>query len=116
VAGRERARTVAQALRGWDSGPGPLYVALAEALERAIELATVPERLPSERALAGELHVSRSTVALAYERLRERALIERERGSGTVALPACHGHVCPDPLTCVLSFFERPWRADTADV
>jgi DNA-binding GntR family transcriptional regulator len=97
---------VARALRGWDASAAPLYVALADALGRAIQLGTVSERLPSERTLAAELHVSRSTVALAYETLQERALVERERGSGTVALTGRSHHICLDPLTCVQSFFE----------
>jgi len=103
---RERAAQVAHAIEGWNRGDGPLYVALADALGGVIRIRTVPEHLPSERALAAELHVSRSTVALAYEALRARTLIERQRGSGTMALPATH-HICPDPLSCVLSFFGR---------
>jgi DNA-binding GntR family transcriptional regulator len=97
---------VGRALRGWDASAAPLYVALADALGRAIQLGTVSERLPSERTLAAELHVSRSTIALAYETLHKRALVERERGSGTVALTGRPHHICPDPLACVQSFFE----------
>jgi hypothetical protein len=105
VSARDRARSVASALDGWETGARALYLALADALGRAIDLGIVPHHLPSERALAGELHVSRTTVALAYEVLRERALIERERGSATTARSS-HHIVCPDPLQCVRTFFQ----------
>jgi len=67
------------------SGPGPLYTRLAQALESAIETGALPagSRLPAERPLAGSLGVSRTTVVLAYARLREAGLVESRQGSGT---------------------------------
>ena len=49
---------------------------------------TVGERLPSERALAGDLGRSRSTITSAYDRLEEAGYIVRVHGGGThVVLP-----------------------------
>ena len=100
-----RARTVADAVARWNAVQRPLYLALADALADAIWLGLVPEQLPSERALAPELHVSRATVALAYETLRERGIVDRERGSGTRVRRAAAHRVCADPLSCVRAFF-----------
>jgi len=67
------------------SGPGPLYTRLARSLESAIERGALPPgtRLPPERPLAESLGVSRTTVVLAYGRLREAGLVESRQGSGT---------------------------------
>ena len=102
---RGRARAVVDALGAWADTSRPLYVALADALAAAVRARRIPLHLPSERALAAALHVSRGTVANAYEVLRERSLLERERGSGSVAhAPRAH-EVCNDPLGCVRAFF-----------
>jgi hypothetical protein len=98
-----RARTVADAVARSNAVQRPLY--LADALADAIWLGLVPEQLPSERSLAPELHVSRATVALAYETLRERGIVDRERGSGTRVRRAAAHRVCADPLRCIRSFF-----------
>lgn len=103
AAADDRARAVADALGIW-TGPRPLHLALAEALASAIDARRVATHLPSERSLASALHVSRGTVASAYETLRERGVLERERGSGTVAVARKHD-VCPDPIACVREFF-----------
>ncbi|MDX6271999.1 MAG: 2-aminoadipate transaminase, partial [Acidobacteriota bacterium] len=62
-----------------------LYVQLVEALESAIEREdlTAGERLPSERALAGQLKLSRTTVAGAYRELEARGLLRSHVGRGT---------------------------------
>ena len=41
------------------------------------------ERLPSVRALAGELAVNQNTILRVYERLTAEGLIERRHGEGT---------------------------------
>jgi DNA-binding transcriptional MocR family regulator len=73
-------------LRGWTTaGDGPLYRRLAEAIRAAIrrgELAS-GSRLPTERALAVDLSVSRSTVVAAYDLLRGEGWLESRQGSGT---------------------------------
>ena len=63
-------------LGAWSSGEGPLYSRLASAIEGAIETGDVAAgtRLPPERALAEALELSRTTVVLAYGRLRELLL------------------------------------------
>lgn len=45
------------------------------------------ERLPPTRALAGELSVSRSTVAEAYDQLQSEGYIQGRQGSGTYVAP-----------------------------
>lgn len=69
----------------WSTGPGPLYSRLARAMQSAIEGGSLGAgtRLPPERPLAEALGVSRTTVVLAYGRLRERGLLESRQGSGT---------------------------------
>jgi DNA-binding transcriptional MocR family regulator len=77
---------LAPALAGWTSmGSGPLYRRLAEAIRGAIRRSEMPSgtRLPTERALAVELSVSRSTIVAAYDLLREEGWLESRQGSGT---------------------------------
>ena len=64
---------------------GPLYRRLAEAVRSAIRRGEMPSgtRLPTERALAVELSVSRSTVVAAYDLLRGEGWLESRQGSGT---------------------------------
>ncbi|HSJ50740.1 MAG TPA: PLP-dependent aminotransferase family protein [Actinomycetota bacterium] len=80
------AGVTAPGLAGWTSATsGPLYRRLAEAIRAAIgrgEL-TSGSRLPTERALAVELAVSRSTVVAAYDLLRGEGWLESRQGSGT---------------------------------
>lgn len=63
----------------------PLYRQIADHLERRIAYGELPSGtpLPSERVLARQLDVNRSTVIQAYEELRASGLIESVRGSGT---------------------------------
>ena len=72
-------------LDGWTSGSGPLYQRLADAIRGAIRRGEMPSgsRLPTERALAAELSVSRSTVVAAYDLLRGEEWLESRQGSGT---------------------------------
>lgn len=62
-----------------------IYKQLAEYIESGIADGTFPpdKPLPSERYLAKELNVNRSTVVAAYDELEANGLIERNRGSGT---------------------------------
>src|SRR5215217_8540381 len=65
--------------------PGGSAQALAEALRALVvdgRLA-VRTRVPSERALAPELGVSRGTVSRAYDRLREDGYLVSVRGAGS---------------------------------
>ncbi|TDB91583.1 PLP-dependent aminotransferase family protein [Actinomadura sp. KC216] len=76
---------LAEILGDWMSGPGPLYRKLAAALQRAVHDGSLEpgERLPSERALAKALVVSRATVVTAYDELRGLGIADSRRGSGT---------------------------------
>lgn len=81
---------LAELLGTWAVPRRPLYLALAEALQRRVEAGdlAIGDRLPAERALARTLAVSRSTVVAAYRELRRRAVVVSARGSGTTVRPA----------------------------
>lgn len=76
---------LSERLGGWARGDGALTVRLADAIGRLIETGELRpgDRLPSERALAAAVAVSRGTVVAAYALLAERELVDRRQGSGT---------------------------------
>src|SRR5215212_9798703 len=80
--------------------PGGSAQALAEALRALVvdgRLA-VRTRIPSERALAPELGVSRGTVSRAYDRLREDGFLVSARGAGSwLTLPDATGLIGSPP-------------------
>ncbi|WP_220790487.1 MocR-like pyridoxine biosynthesis transcription factor PdxR [Gluconacetobacter asukensis] len=59
------------------------------------------DRLPSSRALARALGVARSTIVLAYDRLRAEGFLDARAGSATrvasLPSPPLHGHNAPPP-------------------
>ncbi|MCM3627035.1 PLP-dependent aminotransferase family protein [Paenibacillus glycanilyticus] len=63
----------------------PLYQQIAAYLEQRITLGELPpgSLLPSERKLADQLGVNRSTIVQAYENIRSLGMIESLTGSGT---------------------------------
>jgi len=63
----------------------PLYLQISEHIEQRISFGELPpgSLLPSERKLAEQLGVNRSTIVQAYEELRASGMIERAAGSGT---------------------------------
>ncbi|MWV42820.1 aminotransferase class I/II-fold pyridoxal phosphate-dependent enzyme [Paenibacillus sp. HJL G12] len=63
----------------------PLYEQIADHLEQKISYGEFPpgSLLPSERKLAEQLGVNRSTVILAFAELRSMGIIESRSGSGT---------------------------------
>jgi DNA-binding transcriptional MocR family regulator len=79
---------IAVALGSWGGEPGPLYATLADALDEIIRAGRLEAgaRLPAERRLAAELHVSRGTVVSAYDELRRRNRIATRQGSGTTVV------------------------------
>ncbi|MGC9155921.1 MAG: PLP-dependent aminotransferase family protein [Ferrimicrobium sp.] len=70
---------------------GPLYARLALGIRSLILDGRIPNsvRLPGERSLAVELHVSRRTVSSAYAMLRDEGFLVSHHGGGSVTqLPA----------------------------
>lgn len=85
IAQRLSARQLVRLLGNW-RGDGHSYVELADSigiLARDGSI-TIDSALPAERQLAEALQVSRTTVAAAYQRLRERGFAHSRQGSGTV--------------------------------
>jgi DNA-binding transcriptional MocR family regulator len=83
---------LARELGNWrtSSRSGPAYQGLADGVRMLIIDGRLPvgARLPSERALADALRVSRTTVTAAYTHLREDGYLNARRGArSTTALP-----------------------------
>lgn len=78
------AQQLAHLLGGWTENRGKLPERLARALRQLVELGELaPEtRLPSERALAAALVISRATVVAGYELLHGEGLLSSRPGSG----------------------------------
>lgn len=116
-----------------DSGR-PLAVQLAEALRHAAAIGQLRggDRLPSTRALARHLGVSRTVTAAAFEQLHAEGWIEGKHGSGTYVTTTppgapvramSHGHLQPEPELVSLTpgapwvdgidrvAWRRAWRA-----
>jgi DNA-binding transcriptional MocR family regulator len=84
---------------GW-RGAGHPAQALADALRAMVVdgRIAVRTRVPSERALAPELGVSRGTVSRAYDRLRADGFLVSARGAGSwLTLPGHPGAAAPPP-------------------
>jgi len=64
----------------------PIYVQIVEQVRHAAEVGSLAsgDRLPTVRALAGELTVAPNTVVKAYNELQRAGLIESRAGVGTV--------------------------------
>src|ERR1044071_5568126 len=80
-----QARELIVHLGDWPAGRGSLQQKLARAIVAAIRKGALHPgiRLPSERALAQALSISRTTVVAAYDALRESGWVESRTGSGT---------------------------------
>jgi DNA-binding transcriptional MocR family regulator len=80
---------LADLLGRWSASDGPLYRLLASRIGRLADTGSLPPgtRLPPERELAAVLAVSRNTVALAYQLLRDDGMAESRQGSGTRIMP-----------------------------
>ena len=70
------------------SGSGPLYMRLAEKIEKDIAGGVLPAgaKLPPQRDLAYDIGVTIGTVGRAYAIVRERGLVSGEVGRGTFVL------------------------------
>jgi DNA-binding transcriptional MocR family regulator len=86
---------------------GPAYQGLSDGLRMLIVDGRVPvgAQLPSERALADALRVSRTTVTAAYSEMRDDGYLSGRRGARSVtALPVARsGAVVPTPTTMTLA-------------
>jgi DNA-binding transcriptional MocR family regulator len=80
---------LADLLGHWSSADGPLYRLLAARIGRLADTGELPAglRLPPERDLAIALSVSRNTVAMAYQLLRDDGMADSRQGSGTRIVP-----------------------------
>ncbi len=80
-----RVSEVSQILAGWAAGSGALHARLAAGIKEAIRQGNLlpGNKLPSERALAKALAISRTTVLSAYNELRAAGWLESRAGSGT---------------------------------
>ncbi|MFB9376907.1 PLP-dependent aminotransferase family protein [Kineococcus gynurae] len=86
------ARALGSMLDSWRAAVDPsrpAYSVLADRIALLAQDGRVPvgARLPAERDLAAALGVSRTTISATYGVLRERAVIDSVRGSGSVVLP-----------------------------
>jgi DNA-binding transcriptional MocR family regulator len=80
---------LADLLGRWSAADGPLYRLLAARIGRLADTGELPHglRLPPERELAAALSVSRNTVAMAYQMLRDDGMADSRQGSGTRLVP-----------------------------
>jgi DNA-binding transcriptional MocR family regulator len=82
-------QALADLLGRWPTADGALYRLLAARIGRLADTGELPAgvRLPPERTLAAVLAVSRNTVALAYQVLRDEGMAASRQGSGTRLVP-----------------------------
>jgi DNA-binding transcriptional MocR family regulator len=109
---------LARALGNWrtSSRSGPAYQGLADGIRMLIIDGRLPvgARLPSERALADALRVSRTTVTAAYSQLREDGYLNARRGArSTTALPVSPG-VAPAASPARVNLAHAALSAPTA--
>lgn len=88
--------------------PTPLHRQLYEGLRKAILAGRLPPRgrLPSSRALAIELGLSRNTILTAFEQLASEGYLEARQGSGSRVAA-----MLPDPLPPAASRIPAPRHA-----
>ncbi|WP_102145122.1 PLP-dependent aminotransferase family protein [Mycobacterium hubeiense] len=110
---------LARELGNWrtSSRSGPAYQGLADAIRLLIIDGRVPvgARLPSERALADALRVSRTTVTAAYTQLRDDGYLHARRGArSTTALPvapAARAEPMPPTVSLAAAALSAPAAA-----
>ncbi|OBK76584.1 PLP-dependent aminotransferase family protein [Mycobacterium sp. 1164985.4] len=110
---------LARELGNWrtSSRSGPAYQGLADAIRLLIIDGRLPvgARVPSERALADALRVSRTTVTAAYSQLREDGYLNARRGArSTTALPvapAAHVDTAPPSVSLAAAALSAPAAA-----
>ncbi len=105
-------------LRGWADGEAPLNEQLAGAIARLVRQGDLGAgaRLPSERELAEQLGISRTTIVSAYERLRADGIIRSRRGSGSRVAPGVEPAGALSWVGAVPSFLPGRLGASDASV
>jgi DNA-binding GntR family transcriptional regulator len=95
----------------------PLYHRIALDLRRRITAGDLPRgiRLPSSRALAKQLGVSRNTVVNAYDALAAEGLLATRIGSGTRVLAAAPARLDPRRLLRDAHYPTAPVRLHDPD-
>src|SRR6185295_15172051 len=91
------------------SRSGPTYRGLADGIRMLIIDGRLPvgSRMPSERALADTLRVSRTTVTAAYAQLRDDGFLNARRSArSTTALPISTGMAVRAPAPAAVSLAE----------
>src|SRR4051812_35800369 len=112
---------LARELGNWrtSSRSGPAYQGLADAIRLLIIDGRLPvgARLPSERALADSLRVSRTTVTAAYTQLRDDGYLNARRGArSTTALPVSTGATVAGEAPATVSLAEATLAAPVGAV
>ena len=110
---------LARELGNWrtSSRNGPAYHGLADAIRLLIVDGRLPvgARLPSERAMADTLRVSRTTVTAAYAQLRDDGYLNARRGArSTTALPlapATRTEATPPTMSLAAAALSAPAAA-----
>src|SRR6187401_2671124 len=107
---------LARELGNWrtSSRSGPAYLGLADAIRMLIIDGRLPvgARLPSERALADSLRVSRTTVTAAYTQLRDDGYLNARRGArSTTCLPVSPGAAVAPAAPAAVSLAEATLAA-----
>lgn len=87
-----------------------LYIEISEKIRHAIRSGEYSENapLPTEQALCDEYHVSRNTIRLAIQRLKDEDVVFSVRGNGTFIKP----QVFTQPLTKFYSFTDTLKSSD----
>ena len=77
-----------------DDGNRPLYIRIADAIERDIDTGALPSgsRLPPMRNLAFDIGVTIGTISRAYNLIADRGLVAGEVGRGTYVLARNNGN------------------------
>jgi GntR family transcriptional regulator, N-acetylglucosamine utilization regulator len=107
------ARVLAARLR--PAGDSPLHSQVENGLRRLIQSGEVApgSALPGELKLAAELGISRHTIRHALNALAGEGLLRRERGRGTLVMPAQTNAVTERSLT---SFYAFAWELSARGV
>ncbi|HZA10597.1 PLP-dependent aminotransferase family protein [Mycobacterium sp.] len=112
---------LARELGNWrtSSRSGPVYQGLADGIRMLIIDGRLPvgARLPSERALADTLRVSRTTVTAAYAQLRDDGYLNARRGArSTTALPVAPSGTAEAPAPATVNLAAAAMSAPAAAV